>query len=293
VAAIELDPRVEAELDTRAVRRLIQLELSEIAVPPPGGEIEAALFVRVLPGEETQLRVELWERGEFHGARLVSIVRGGTSVMARRVALVAAELARGLRNRRRAQAAEAERARRRLAREERIRRARTRDGPEALRAGAEWTHVPHLWLAGPTLDLELHAFGATRVDVGGAWAYGLLTPGRTRAEAMTFRVGPSRRLVLGRTMDLDFGLRAEAALLTLSGVEGVDQMPGERVSWSARAMVFARFERRLTRALRLDLGVLGGLMLRRVPVLLGDGRELRLGGGALGAELGVVFTPET
>jgi hypothetical protein len=34
-----------------------------------------------------------------------------------------------------------------------------------------------------------------------------------------------------------------------------------------------------------------GAVLRRVPVTLDDGRELRLGGFFLGTELGVVFTP--
>jgi len=290
-AAIELEPRVEAVVDARAVRRLIQLELSEVQVPPPVGESEAALFVRVLSAGEGQLRVELWERGDQHGVRFVSASRGSPSVIARRVALVAAELARGLMNKRRLEAERAERAARRAAREERLRRTRTLDGPQAVRPGIEGTLIEHLWLAGPALDAQVHAFGRLRIDAGAGWSFGLLTPGRTTVEALTLRAGPSRRFVLGRSADLDVGLRAEAALLSFQSVKSVDGLAGERTSYWARAMLAVRFEQRLSRELRLDVGLLGGYTLRRVPLVLADGRALRLGGGVFGAELGIVMTP--
>jgi hypothetical protein len=292
VSAVEIEPRVEASLDARAVRRLIQIELSEVPVPPPAGESEAALFVRVLSAGNGRVRVELWERGELHGERLVSGGSASASVVSRRVALVAAELARGLMNKRRAQAALAERNRRRALREAKLRATRTLDGPRALRVGGEWTLVRHLWLAGPTLDAELHAFGALRIDAGAAWTFGVVTPGRTGAESVALRAGIGRRFVLGSTMDLDFGARAEAALLAFHGLESVDDLRGERTSWSARALLSARLERRLTRSLRLELGALGGAALRRVPLVLADGSALRLGGALFGAELGFVFTPE-
>ncbi len=279
-------------LDARAVRRLIQLELSEVVVPPRPGDAEAELFVRVLSGAEGQLRVELWERGEQHGARLVSGVQNAPSVAARRVALVAAELARGLRQRRQAFIVETERVRRRAQREERLRLSRTLDGPAAFRVGGEWVWGRHLWLAGPTVDAELSALGRLRVDVGAAWTFGSLTPGRTGVESLAFRAGPARRFVLGSIMDLDLGLRAEAQLFTLHGLRSVDQMQGERQSWSVRTLGALRVERRLTRGLRLDLAVLGGAALRRVPVELADGRSLRVGGGLVGAELGLVLTPD-
>jgi len=291
VAAVELDPRVEATLDARAVRRLIQLELSEVQVPPPPGESEAALFVRVLSAGEGQLRVELWERGEQHGVRVVSGARGSPSVIARRVALVAAELARGLMNKRRAEALQAERTARRAAREERLRRTRTLDGPQAVRPGIEGTLIEHLWLAGPTVDVQVHAFGRLRIDAGAGWTFGLLTPGRTTVDALSLRAGPAYRFVLGSKSDLDVALRAEAALLSFQGVKSVDGLTGERASYWARAMLAVRYEHRLTRELRLDVGLLGGYTLRRVPLVLADGRALRLGGGVLGAELGIVMTP--
>jgi hypothetical protein len=293
VAAVEIEPRVEAALDARAVRRLIQLELSEVVVPPRPGELETELFVRVLSGAEGQFRVELWERGEQHGARLVSGAESTPSVAARRVALAAAELARGLRHKRRLLSLATERARRRAEREERLRLSRTLDGPVAFRAGGEWVWGRNVWLLGPTLDGELSVLGRLRMDVGAAWTFGLLTPGSTGVESLTLRMGPARRFVLGTHTDLDLGLRAEAALLTFQGVRGVDQMHGERQSWSVRVLGVARFERRLSRGLRLELGVLGGAALRRVPVTLADGRGLRLGGGLVGAELGLVLTPET
>jgi hypothetical protein len=293
VAAIEIEPRIEAALDARAVRRLIQLELSDVVVPPRAGEPDAQLFVRVLSSAEGQLRVELWERSEQHGARLVSGVQNAPSVAARRVALAAAELARGLRQKRRLQATQAERMRRRARKEEQLRLSRTLDGPAALRAGGEWVWSRNLWLAGPTLDGEANLFGRLRLDVGASWTFGTLTPGRTNVEALALRAGPARRLVLGTHTDLDLGLRAEAAMLTFHGVRGVDQMRGERQSWSARTLACVRFERRLGRGVRLELGALGGVTLRRVPVTFADGRSQRIGGGLVGAELGLVLTPET
>jgi hypothetical protein len=293
VAAIEIELGIEAVIDARAVRRLIQLELSDVVVPPRAGEPEAQLFVRVLSSAEGQLRVELWERGEQHGARLVSGVQNAPSVAARRVALAAAELARGLRQKRRLQAVEVERTRRRIAREERLAQSRTLDGPVALRAGGEWVWGRNLWLAGPTLDGEANLFGRLRLDLGASWTFGRLTPGRTNVEAMSLRAGPARRFALGTHTDLDVGARAEAALLTFHGVRGVDGMREEEQSWSARTLAVVRFERRLGRSARLELGALGGLSLRRVPVTLADGRSLRIGGGLVGAELGLVLTPET
>jgi hypothetical protein len=262
-------------------------------VPPRAGEPEAQLFVRVLSSAEGQLRVELWERGEQHGARLVSGVQNAPSVAARRVALAAAELARGLRQKRRLQAVEVERKRRRIAREERLARSRTLDGPAALRTGGEWVWGRNLWLAGPTLDGEANLFGRLRLDLGASWTFGRLTPGRTNVEALALRAGPARRFVLGTHTDLDVGARAEAALLTFHGVRGVDGMREEQQSWSARTLAVVRFERRLGRSVRLELGALGGFSLRRVPVTLADGRSLRIGGGLVGAELGLVLTPET
>jgi hypothetical protein len=291
--AIEIEPRVEAALDARAARRLIQLELSEVVVPPRAGDAEAELFVRVLPGAGGQLRVELWERGEQHGARLVSGVQSTPSVAARRVALAAAELARGLKQKRRLLAVATERARLRAEREARLRASRTLDGPVALRVGGEGVWGRHLWLAGPTLDGELGVLGRLRLDVGAAWTFGRLTPRGTDVEALAFRVGPARRFVLGSHTDLDLGVRGEAHLLTFHGVHGVDQMRGERQTWSVRLLGAARLERRLSRGVRLELGALGGAALRRVPVTLADGRALRLGGGLLGAELALVLTPYT
>jgi hypothetical protein len=292
VAAIEIEPRVEVSLDARAVRRLIQLELSEVVVPPRVGDAEAELFVRVLSSAEGQLRVELWERGEQHGARLVSGLQKTPTVAARRVALAAAELARGLRQKRRLLALESERARRRAEREERARLARTLDGPAALRVGGEWVWGRNLWLGGPTLDGELSVLGRLRVDAGAAWTFGRLGPGSTGVESLAVRAGPARRFVLGTHTDLDFGLRAEADLLTFHGVYGVDQMRGERQTWSVRALGMARLERRLSRSVRLELGVIGGAALRRVPVTLADGRALRIGGGLVGGELALILTPE-
>src|SRR6187431_2323057 len=89
----------------RATRRLVQLELSEIDVPQASANkrSRAPLFFRVVL-VEPDVRVELWERGEYYGARGVSGSNAAGQLGARRVALAAAELARRLQRRRHVQA---------------------------------------------------------------------------------------------------------------------------------------------------------------------------------------------
>jgi hypothetical protein len=80
-------------------------------------------------------------------------------------------------------------------------------------------------------------------------------------------------------------------VLSFADVAAVDGILGQRQSWWARAGAASALELRLARTTRLSIGFSMGAVLRRVPVTLDDGRELRLGGFFLGTELGVVFTP--
>ena len=295
--AVEIDARAEGTLDTRAVRRLVQLELADVVVPPRAGATDAALFVRVLYVRAGELRIELWERGEQHGARAVQgarengATRGASALVPRRIALAAAELARGLRQRRRTLALAAERARRRQAVAAELRRTRTVDGPRALRAGVLATSGEHLALVGPVLDAQLHVFRALRLDVGAAWSSGLLEWERG-VEAWSLRVGPMQRIALSRSLDLDLGVRAEAGVLSFQRVAAVDGIARDRESWAARIDGIVRLEPRLTRNARLSLGVGGGIFLRRMRIVTDDGRSLRPGLPFLSAEIGVVLTPD-
>ena len=85
---VEIGDSAESILDARATRRLVQLELSEIDVPAASGNkrARAPLFFRVIKVEQ-DVRVELWERGEYHGARVVSGSNAAGQLGARRVAL--------------------------------------------------------------------------------------------------------------------------------------------------------------------------------------------------------------
>lgn len=289
-AAIEVDARAEALIDARAVRRLVQLELSDVGVRPAPGQTETALFVRVLGAGGGELRIELWERGIAHGSRTVAVATGSTQLLARRVALAAAELARELGDERDDDAAAAEQQRQRALEAARVARSRTRNGPRALRSGFVGSWSPDLALAGPELAAELHVYRATRIDLGTAWTFGAIDR-RHAAQSLAFELGPAYRLPLGPRWDLDLGVTLAAEVLNFPDVRGVDGIAGEHQTWSARVDARVRLEPRLSRSARLALGVGAGTTLRDVPVELGPGDARRLGGPFVVGEIALVLTP--
>jgi hypothetical protein len=284
------------EVDARAARRLVQLELSDVDVPKRPGDTDVALFVRVLAAGEGRIRVELWERGEEHGARLVSGAHGGSQLIARRVALAAAELARGLRQKRRAAERAALLEARRKALAEQAERERTLDGPRALRPAATGTLVGlgDLAFAGPSVTGELHVADAARLDLSASAGFGKIPSTDSAVETLELGLGPAVRVPIPSAgLDLDFSAFGKAGVLSFANVAGVDDIDGQRQTWWARAGASSALQLRLARTTRLSLGFSLGAVLRRVPVTLDDGRELRLGGLFVGTELGVVFTPPT
>jgi hypothetical protein len=283
------------DVDARAARRLVQLELSDVEVPKRPQDPDVALFVRVLSAGEEKIRVELWERGESHGARLVTNSRGGSQLIARRVALAAAELARGLRQRRRTLE------RQRLLDEqtrlaaERAERERTLDGPVAIRPAAAGALVGlgDLALLGPSFTGQIHVMGATRVDIGATALFGRVLDTDAAVETLELSLGPAHRIAVPSLgLDLDLAAFARTGVLSFSDVAGVDGVAGQRQTWWARAGAASAIELRLSRHTRLSLGFSLGAVLRRVPVMLDASRNLRLGGLFLGTELGLVYTPE-
>ncbi len=293
LSAVEIDPRVEGTLDARALRRLIKLELGDLDVPPRSGRSVTSLFVRVLSSTSAEVRVELWELGELHGERLVLGGRGSPQLIARRVALAVAELARSLRNRRKAEARAEARAQRQRRRDALAAYRRTREGPLALRSSLEAGLVGplELGLAGPNVYAQASLHGPFRFDFGASFLSGALLDAGTLAQSFEVGAGPARRMILTPSLDLDVGVRARAGALLLGGVPSVDAVPGQREALWARAELVARLEPRLTRSLRLSVGLLSGLVLRRVAVETSAGDRLRLGGLVSGLEAGLVFTP--
>jgi hypothetical protein len=291
--AVEIGDGAETLLDARATRRLIALELADVNAQRQSApkRQRTSLFFRVVQ-VGPDLRVELWERGEFHGARLVSGTHAGGQLGARRVALASAELARRWQKKRQLQA-ERERTelQARLALQEREAR-RTLDGPLALRSSFVAANVGAFsaGLFGPRLLGQWSLPRRARVDGGLAWLGGS-APDRAKLEWLELSLAPSARLPLGEALDLDLGLDLAAAWVRFGRVRGVDAIPDQSETWSARAAGIVRVEPRLNRRLRLSIGAEGGLMLREMPFQPLAGSADRLRGAWLSLDLGVVFTP--
>ncbi len=288
---VEISDGAETLLDARATRRLVALELSELTLAEPDKRAPMPLFFRVVQFG-ADLRVELWQRGEFHGARVVSGTSSGGQLSARRVALAAAELARRLQKKRQMQA-ERERLDARARADARAREARgTLDGPLALRPSLLVADVGSMAsvLAGPRLLGQWTFAPRTRLDAGFSWLAGS-APDSSKAEWLELSIAPSRRVTLGETLDLDLGVSLAAAWVRFARVRGVDAILDQNETWSARVAATVRLEPRLTRQLRLSFGVETGLLLREIPFEPVSGGSDRLRGLWLGLDAGVVFTP--
>jgi hypothetical protein len=263
-----------------------------VAVPAAGGTRGApVLFFRVLGRADGSLRIELWERGEYHGARTLSGAGENPQLVARRVALAAAELGRRLSRKREATLARDLRlrqSREALAREW---RERTQEGPLGLRPELSFARVPgKLWLGGQRVTGELSLHGPLRLDVGGELWAGSLTP-KLEAELEGVGFGPAYRLGLSRQLDLDVGVQAAALLLQAPRARALDGVPDQNSSWTARLTGAARLELRLSRQLRLALGAEAGGLARSMHYVDAAGAPQHLHGGWWGVSLGVVFTP--
>lgn len=287
---VEIDGAAERLVDARSARRLVPLELSDVALPVNGVRGAPVLFFRVLGRSDGSLRIELWERGDYHGARVLNGAGENPQLVARRVALAAAELGRRLARKREATLARDERlrkAREKLAREQ---RERTQDGPVALRSELALGAVPDkLWLFGQRLNGELSLRGPLRLDVGAELWSGSLAPA-LGAQLEGVSLGPAYRLLLARGLDLDLGLHAAALLLQVPKARSLDGLTAETGSWTARVTLAPRFEIRLGRQVRALVGAEAGALLRPVPYESDEGAE-RLGGVWWGGSLGLVVTP--
>lgn len=288
---LEVDAAAESIIDVRVARRLVSLELADIEVPSDSSGRTPALFYRVLGRPERQLRVELWERGELYGVRVVSGEQSGGQLLARRVALAAAELARRLRQRRVTLKRDGDRELERLRALAALATARTREGPLALRAEFGALRGRALTLLGPALTGELALRHSFRLDLMARTYGGRDDAGRARLSLFELGVGPALRWRAAPRLDLDFSALATAAAVHVAGAVAVDDIAGQRQTWTARAGVTARVEPRLARWVRGSVGVEGGLFLRPIPSRFPDGTSERFRGFYLGAALGVVLTP--
>jgi hypothetical protein len=287
---VEIDVAAERAVDARSARRLVALELSDVVVPPHSAGRTTELFVRVLGRDGGNLRLELWERGEFHGARALNGAGENPQLFARRVALAAAELGRRLARKR--EAALQRDARLKLAREERERRhrERTQDGPVALRSGLGFAFVPEkLWLVGSHAAAELTLRGALRFDVAAeAWVGHLSSAGGAALYGIS--LGPAYRFAVSPGVDWDVAARAAALVLQAPASRSLDAVPWQQGSWTALAALSNRLQLRLTRQVRVGFGVEAGVLLRSVSYQ-GDAGDQRLRGAWWSGSLGLVVTP--
>lgn len=288
---IEIDAAAEPALDARALRRLTRLELSDVDVPPVSGGLDPALYYRVLGQASGLLRVELWERGELHGARVVSVSEGSTQLVARRVALAAAELARDLRQRRILSNRRAIRRRALALQKERERSERPREGPVALRSSLGAARGEGFSLLTSSVFGELSLRGRLRFDAGARLWVGGDDRGRARITWLEVPLGPSYRVPINPWLGLDFSAFVAPAILHVAGAEAVQDVRSVRETWTARAGASLRLQPQLTPTLRASLGFESSLLLHTVVARFPSTRQDRYRGAIFGAELGLVLTP--
>lgn len=292
---VEVTPKAEKYLDARLTRRLIQLELSEVVIP---GRLEdrfpsstGTVFFRVLAPAAERLHVELWDRGDFHGARRVS-GSGSAELRARRIALGAAELARRLRHKRIVQARQAEAER--LAREQQLELERRELRLEGLVLDAEayggWL-TEGGWLAGPRLGAELRLPSRSRVALTAAGLTGVWVDSTEHHAWRQLEVGirAGQALRLGPRTELALSGQATAGTVQFLGATAVDEVAGQHTSWTSRAALGARVEHKVGQRAWLSAGPELGLMLRRVPMRDAAGEQHRVGGLMLGVNVGLAL----
>ena len=290
---VEISAKAERYVDARLTRRFVEIELSDADIPPRPGERRSTAYFRVLALSPDTLRIELWDKGDYYGARKIN-PSDVKDLVARRVALAAASLVRDMRERRgfEAQARERENA----AREKELAEvAELRRWPAVmLESQALAALVPgDLLLAGPEIGGQLRLKQGSRVALGVAWLFGSVPAAAGSPSVRWLEVGitPMHAFHASPGFDLGVGMTAAAAALHFTKVDAVDDSPGQLDTWSARAALRLTAEPRLGRAARLSVGPELGVMLRRVPIRDVDGDAHRLGGLWLGVAACIALDP--
>lgn len=292
---VEITPEAREVINARVTRRLIRLELAEVRVAPNPTRNDPptlALFYRLILTESGELRIELWERGEFYGARRVSTAHGDKKLLARHIALATAELAQRL-SRAHTQKAKQlvlEAEKQRQTELERRRRERLERWALGSQADAAWLPQSQAWLAGPRVGFQLNHPRRGRLDLSFAWLFGTAKdlPESSHLEWLEFRVTPQYRF---DAQHLALGLSLAANTLSVSGPVHLDQIAEQRQSWSARAALHFAYEPVLTPAARLRLALEPGILLRNVQVADAHGDLEGFRGLWLSVSAGLVLAP--
>lgn len=286
---VEVEEAARELVDEALTRRLIRLELAELPIPPPYAtplrDPEPPVYVRI-SHKNPFLSVELWDRGMLHGERKVSL-RGGSGLAARSIALVTAELAKRLAERRRAEA------RARGLREARARkRSMEKRGtplfarlvPQATAEGAVIGNFD-TWLVGPGMEAELRFDNHAQLSLFGRGMTGRFNG--AGQQWLELGLSPGYALVWSRRSAAVVELFAAAASTSFAGATMVDDSTSS-TTWNARAGVGLALEHRFGFDLEGHLGLRAASTLRHVNVVL-DERQTRFGGLWLGLDVGVAF----
>lgn len=293
---VEVTKRAEKRVDAPLARRLIELELADVEIPPRVDDPPRTptVFVRVLAPDADRLHVELWDRGEFHGARRVSAT-GSLQLRARRIALGAAELARRLRHKRLAKARRV--AEERAARAAELARLEREKRPDdlAIEGSARVATLggKDALIAGPGLTLSQRLDDGFRVGLGSSWLAGPY-PAAAASPALRWfelELSAARSVRLAPQWDLTLGASAAAASVSVDGTTRVDDISGQTDTWSARAAVSVGADVRLGRGVWLGVAPEVGGVLRPIPVVDAAADRHDLGGLWLGLRVAVALDP--
>lgn len=267
-------------IDERAIRQAIALELSEIEIPPdPDSDSsvdgEVSLHIEVTRSE-TRLVVALWDRGELAGRRGVS-ASGDPRLVARRIGLAVAELARDLRERR-------ARSERLMSQEQHFveRRAlvsayRAQQRALGLRVGLRTEILPQgAFGFGPSGGVEFNDKFPLRFVVGLAWTTGWIDKSSENDELTKTLPWSKWQLEWGADWvaqpqlqtQLSVGLHFGANIIHVGSGVDVDGIEGQSETWGAQMGLRLAWASELGLAIwpRLELEV--GRILRPTPLSL-------------------------
>lgn len=234
------------QADERVVRQAIALELSELEIPndperDPERDAEVSLHIEITETDGKFL-VVLWDRGELAGRRVAS-ASGDARVVARRLGLVVAELARDLRDRRLRAARLIEQERRFVARRALVSAYRAQQRAWGVSAGLRTEVLPEgAFLVGPSVSAEFNDKFPLRLVAGLSWSAGAVLGLSQRERAQAAPVASKWQLEWGadwvvqpeQRMQLSAGVRGAASILHVGAGTQVDGIAGQSDTYSAQ-----------------------------------------------------------
>lgn len=264
---IEVGDEAEVVVDSRLARRLIQLELADVDLPPSVGDHaqhsqSEVVFVRLLRVED-QLRVELWARGQPSGERKLD-VSGTEQYQARRAALASAELVRRLRETR---ILERQRYLKRHLRSANLPAApagytlRLRGGVSLGAQTIYWPRAGAL-LVGPRGEIWVRSEAGLGLGIfAGSYASATTSSPRLWTEV---GLKPSVSLAWSDNADIVFGTTVSAAVVDPGSSFTPVSASESRQTWSARAAAHVDVQWWFGRRAALSFGPEAGIHLRDI-----------------------------